>query len=199
MDLSFEVHKLSKFSENPCKVHFEGLVHLLRYIRYNATLGLKCYADLNDALVSEILRQFSIKTENQLVAFSDYKWKVCSDTGRSTGAYIIFYQGGTIYHVTNVPIPVSQSSVESEYNVAWPAEMALAHFRVLIHELFNKDPNIVPEEVPLILLYSKYVLCMAKNSKDTKHTKHISRGIHFLRYGEKCKMRNIYWCEGVLQ
>ena len=30
VDLSFSVHKLAKFSENPGKVHFEGLVHPLR-------------------------------------------------------------------------------------------------------------------------------------------------------------------------
>ena len=41
VDLSFAVHKLAKFSDNPGKVHFEGLVHLLRYIRDNKTLGLK--------------------------------------------------------------------------------------------------------------------------------------------------------------
>ena len=41
VDLSFAVHKLAKFSANPGKVHFEGLVHLLRYIRDNKTLGLK--------------------------------------------------------------------------------------------------------------------------------------------------------------
>ena len=30
VDLSFAVHKLAKFSANPGKVQFEGLVHLLR-------------------------------------------------------------------------------------------------------------------------------------------------------------------------
>ena len=40
-DLSFSVHKLAEFSANPGKVKFEGLVHLLRYIRENKTLGLK--------------------------------------------------------------------------------------------------------------------------------------------------------------
>ena len=48
VDLSFAVHKLAKFSADPGKVHFEGLVHLLRYIRDNKTLGLKYYADMND-------------------------------------------------------------------------------------------------------------------------------------------------------
>ena len=33
VDLSFAVHKLAKFSANTGKVHFEGLINLLRYIR----------------------------------------------------------------------------------------------------------------------------------------------------------------------
>ena len=90
MDLSFEVHKVEKFSANPGKVHFEGLVHLLRYIRDNKTLGLKYYVDLNDAPVTDLLRQANIKTNNSLMAFSDSSWQDCPDTGRSTGAYINF-------------------------------------------------------------------------------------------------------------
>ena len=37
---------------------------------------------------------------------------------------------------------------------------------------------------------------MAKNGRDTKHTRHIARRMHFVRNGEKCKMQKIYWCEG---
>ena len=68
------------------------------------------------------------------MAFSDSSWKYCPDTGRSTGAYIIFYQGGTIDHGTHVPGPVAQSSAESEYNAACNAGMDLANSRRLIHE-----------------------------------------------------------------
>ena len=118
MDLSFAVHKLTKFSANPGKVHFEGLVHLLRYIRENKTLGLKYYADLNDAPVTDILRQDNINTKNNLMEFSGSNWQDCPDTGISTGADIIFYQGGTIDHGTHVPGPVAKSSAESEYNAA---------------------------------------------------------------------------------
>ena len=71
VDLSFAVHKLAKFSANPGKVHFEGLIHLLRYIRDNKTLGLKYYVNMNDAPVSEVLRQAIIKTKNHLMDFSD--------------------------------------------------------------------------------------------------------------------------------
>ena len=59
--------------------------------------------------------------------FSDSNLQDCPDTERSTEAYIIFYQGGTIDHGTHVPGPVAQSSAESEYNSACTAGMALAH------------------------------------------------------------------------
>ena len=77
--------------------------------------------------------------------------------------------------------------------------MALAHFRMLIHELLNKDPDIVLEEYPLIILDSKYYIYMAKNVKDNKHNIHIATRINFVRNGEKCKMHKIDWCEGGLQ
>ena len=179
VDLSFSVHKLAKFSANPGKVNFEGLIHLLRYIRDNKTLGLKYYEDLNDAPVTDILRQANIKTKNHLMDFSDSSWQDCPETGRSTGAYIIFYQGGPIDHGTHVPGPVAQSSAESEYNAACTAGMDLTRFRMLIHELLNKDPDIIPEASPLIVLDSKSDMCMTNNGKYTKHTRHIAGRMNF--------------------
>ena len=77
--------------------------------------------------------------------------------------------------------------------------MALAHFRMLVHELLNEDPDMVPKEAHLIVLDSKSAMCMAKNGKDNKHTIHIERRIHCVRNGEKCNMHKIDWCEGGLQ
>ena len=138
---------------------------------------------MNDAPLSELLRQASIKIENQLMDFYGSSWKDCPDTGRSTGAYIIFYQGGPIYHGTHVSVTVSQSSAEMEYNAAFTAGNTLAHLMVLIHEFLNKDPDVVPEEFPLIVLDGKYAVCMANNGKDTKYTKRVARRVYFLRNG----------------
>ena len=85
----------------------------------------------------------------------------------------------------NTPGPVAKSSVETEYNAACTAGMALAYFRMVIHKLLNKDPYIVPYESPLIILDRKYDFCMAKNGKDTKHTRHIYRRVHFVSNGKK--------------
>ena len=62
---------------------------------------------MNDAPVTDLLRQASIITDNNLTAFYDSSWRDCPDTGRSTGAYITIYQCGPIYHDTYVPGPVA--------------------------------------------------------------------------------------------
>ena len=77
--------------------------------------------------------------------------------------------------------------------------MSLAHSRMLIHELSTKDSYIVPEEAPIIILDIKSDVCMAKNGKDTKQTRHITRIMYSVRNWENYKMHNIDWCEEVLQ
>ena len=195
VDFIFAAHKLAKFSSDPGKVHFEELVYLLIYIRYNKTLVLKYYVDMKDAPLFDLLRQANINTENQLMYFSDSNWQDYPDTSRSTGEYIIFYQGGPIDHGTHVPGPVPQSSAESGYNAACNAGIYLLCFRMLIHELLNKDPYTVSEEDPLTIWNSKSVVCMAKNGKATKHTIHISRRVYLVRNGEKFKIHKIDWYE----
>ena len=37
----------------------------------------------------------------------------------------------------------------------------------------------------------KYDVCMDNNGKDTNHTKHIARRVHFVRNGDKFKMHKI--------
>ena len=77
--------------------------------------------------------------------------------------------------------------------------MALENFRMLVHELLNEDPDMVPREAPLIVLDRKSAMCMAKNGKEKKYTRHIARRMYLIRNGEKCKMQKIGWCEGGLQ
>ena len=111
----------------------------------NKTLGIKYSANINDAPVSDLLRKTSNKTENHLRFFYYSSSQNFLDIGKSRGAYIIFYQGVPIDHGSHVSGTFSQPNTYSEYNAACNAGMDLAHFRMLIHELLNKDPDIVPE------------------------------------------------------
>ena len=63
---------------------------------------------MKDTPLADLFRQDIINTENQLMAFSDSSWQDCTDTGISTGAYMIFYQGVKIDHGTHVTGTVAQ-------------------------------------------------------------------------------------------
>ena len=60
-----------------------------------------------------------------------------------------------IDHCTHVPGTVSQYSAESEYNAACTAVIDLAHFTMTNNEMMDKDPDVVTDKAPLIILYSK--------------------------------------------
>ena len=85
----------------------------------------------------------------------------------------------------HVPGPVAHYSAESEYNAACTAGMSLSHFRMLKNEILNKDPYVVPEQAPLIILDITSYVCIDNNGKDTKHTRDISRWIYFVRNGQE--------------
>ena len=67
----FIIQKLAKFSSNIGKGSFEGLIHLLRYIRDNKNLGLRYYAKIEYTPIYDLLIQASINSENQLTVLSD--------------------------------------------------------------------------------------------------------------------------------
>ena len=67
------------------------------------------------------------------------------------------------------------------------------------NEWSNKDSYVVPEQSPLIILYSKTDVCMDNNDKDTKHTRKFSRRVHFVINGEDWNINEKMWCEGGLQ
>ena len=70
---------------------------------------------------------------------------------------------------------------------------------MLIHELLNKYPDKVTEEAPMIVLDSKFAMYMAKNGKDTKQTRYMTRIMNFKGIEEKWKMHKFDSCEEGLQ
>ena len=81
---------------------------MLIYIRDNTNLGLGFYAKIEYALLSDLLKQASIKIENQLMVLSNSSWEYYPNSSRITGAYIVFYQGVTINQFPHVTGPVSK-------------------------------------------------------------------------------------------
>ena len=94
---------------------------------------------------------------------------------------------------------VSKYRGEIEYNTEYTAGMALSQLIIINNDLVNKYIDEVPEQVPLIILDRKPVVCMARNGKYTKQTRKITRRIVFVRNGEKRNIHKTGWCEGGMQ
>ena len=76
--------------------------------------------------------------------------------------------------------------------------MDIAYFMMLIHELLNKDPDIVPGESPLIILGRKSAVSMANNGKDTNHTRQISRRVFYQWLEMKNAQHWLVWSKSAI-
>ncbi|MGH3054284.1 MAG: Ty1/Copia family ribonuclease HI, partial [Gaiellaceae bacterium] len=193
-DITFAVMKLVKFNINPGRVHFEALLHLLGYIRDHPYYGLRFYSNVNDSPVTKLLYENKIGTLRSLLAFSDSSWQDCPTSGRSTGSFLIYYQGGVVDHALFVPDPVALSSGKAEYNTACATSMAVAHLRMLTNEMDTLgDSDYKNQPLILIVLDNISAICMGKSFKDTEHTRHIMRRYHYVRQGIKSGLHELKW------
>jgi hypothetical protein len=170
-DIIFAVNKLAKYTRKPGKVHFEALIHHLRYLRDNGLLGVRFYSEIGDSPIYKMLLTQKIDEKHLFFGFTDSSWNDDQDSGRSTGCFIITYMGDIVDHSSNMPDPVALSSAEAEYNAGCVAFMAASHLRMLLCEFEGiKEEDKAPTN---IYFDSKSAIAMGANYKDTKHTRHI--------------------------
>jgi hypothetical protein len=181
VDIIFAVNKLAKFTHKPGKIHFEALIHLLRYLRDHSHVGIHFYSDISTAPITHTLTAGKIKSNHPFYGFSDSSWNDDVDHGHSMGCYLMMYMGGIMDHSSNLLDPVALSSAEAEYNEGCLAFMAASHLRVILAELEGvKEADLKPM---IIFFDSNSAIAMGKSYKDTKHTRQIMRRYHYVREG----------------
>ena len=198
-DISFAVNKLAKFAHNPGISHYRSLIHLIGFLKRNPSLGLKFFKNYKTSPIYKTLKESNIETSDKtVITFSDSSWNDCIDTGRSTGGYITFIQGGTADYGSHLPVPVAMSSGEAEYIAAAVACMKASHIRMLVYDLrnlgmedYNGDlPNIEPAR---IIIDNEAAITMAKCNKDTAGNRHVARRFHYVRQGIAQKEHEFSW------
>jgi hypothetical protein len=179
--LHFGVRKLAKFNTRPGRKHYEAAAHFLRHLRCNTRRGgIRYYANLSDSPFTKLLASFDGPVDYPVVLCTDASWQDCPDTSRSTGCYMIFVQGGIVDAASFVPNPIALSSAESEYNAGAFGVTAAQHVRQLFQELHGLDPD-TSLSIPLVM-DSSSAIAIASKSRDTRHTRHIQRRVHFVRF-----------------
>lgn len=92
-DISFAVNKLAKYSRQPGEPHMISLIHLLRYLKQHTQYGLTFYSDFTKSPAHKILLDNNVPPSRNMFTFCDSSWDDDHDTSRSTGGFLIFYQG----------------------------------------------------------------------------------------------------------
>ena len=92
---------------------------------------------------------------------------------------MIMIQGGLVDVASVVPKIVSNSTCEAEYTTAACANSALMFIRKIWNEMTGRDPD-APLTVPFGL-DSQSAIDTANSRKETTHTRHMRRRIHFFR------------------
>jgi hypothetical protein len=101
-----------------------------------------------------------------------------SDSGRSTGGYLIFMQGGVVDATSTMPQLVAWSTCEAEYCMGALAAMGAFYIRKVYNELHGIDPD-YQLTIP-IGIDSQSAIDTAISYKETQRTRHFSRRFHFI-------------------
>ncbi|XP_061359431.1 uncharacterized mitochondrial protein AtMg00810-like [Gastrolobium bilobum] len=90
-DLSYAVHTLSQFMQNPQQQHFDAVIRVLRYVKQNSGQGLF----------------MSSGSSLSIRAFCDSDWASCPVTKRSTTDYFILLGDSPISWKTKKQVKIT--------------------------------------------------------------------------------------------
>ncbi|KAJ3688563.1 hypothetical protein LUZ61_017727 [Rhynchospora tenuis] len=159
-DITYSVHVLSQFLQNPRKPHLEAAYRVLRYLKGSPGHGI---------LLSRI-SSLSIR------AYCDSDWAGCPTTRRSTTGYVTFLGTSPVSWRTKRQNVVSRSSAEAEYRSMANTVCELSWLRYIFDELG------VPHTGPMMLYCdNQAALHIASNPVFYERTKHIELDCHLIR------------------
>eukprot|EP00961_Rhodomonas_salina_P050151 673671-Rhodomonas_salina.2 len=110
-----------------------------------------------------------------LYAYTDSSDADCPTTRRSTGGYIVMFNGTPISWSSALQHIVALSSCESEYIQAGLAAKEILHLRSILYHLG------FPQRRTLLYIDNEAAVALSDNPVHRNRSKHIERRWHFLR------------------
>jgi hypothetical protein len=160
-DIAPALSMLTGFTTNPAKEHYDGLLHILKYLLKTRHLKLT----------------YGKNSDKDLIVYSDASFQSCKDTGRSRSGCVIMLDGAAIIWDSKRQSIVASSSTEAEYLALAKAMRHLQHVTELLKEL-----GIMKEQSPPVTVYCDNQSAI-KNAEGRQSTDnyHIMRRYHFVR------------------
>lgn len=159
-ELSYAIHVLSQFMNNPKAPHWDAALRVVRYLKNSPGQGILLKAS----------------TELTVSAWCDSYWGGCPLSRRSLTGWFIQLGDSPISWKTQKQDVVSRSSAEAEYRAMADTVSELLWLRELLPSLGIKING------PITLHSdSLSAINLAKNPVGHKRTKHVGMDCHFIR------------------
>ncbi|XP_024163972.1 uncharacterized mitochondrial protein AtMg00810-like [Rosa chinensis] len=159
-DITYVVQVLSRFMNQPRKMHWESALRVIRYLKSAPGQGL-FFSSINDL---------------KLRAYCESDWAGCPVTRRSTIGYFVFLGPSLISWRSKRQKTVSLSSVEVEYRAMTGTFCELTWLHYLLRDL-----GLSLREPALLFCDNKAALHIAANPVFHERTRHIEMDCHYIR------------------
>lgn len=160
-DITYAVNTVSKYNNNPGKLHWIAAKRILRYLKKTIDAKLT----------------FSVNGNSNILGYCDADWGSSIDDRKSCTGYAFIFQGGAISWVSKRQPTVALSTTEAEYMSLSAAVQESLWLRSL-HCEFNFIQQIQSME---IRSDNVSALELAKSTAYSARTKHIDIRHHFVR------------------
>lgn len=179
-DISAAIIKLSQYSVNPARIHYQALRQLWKYLALTKSAGLhfwrkKPLVDLpfkkaeECVSASEVLDTIpKMKQPRNLQGYVDSDWGSDRQHRRSVSGVAILLGGAVICYKTKYQPTVAGSSTEAEFAAASEAGKMILYLRSILFELGYEQhlPTVLYED-------NSGALHMANAQQPTKRTRHM--------------------------
>ncbi|KAL0322322.1 UNVERIFIED_CONTAM: Retrovirus-related Pol polyprotein from transposon TNT 1-94 [Sesamum calycinum] len=156
-----KINKLSRFTNNPSKDHWKGLIRILRYLKYTSNYGLH-------------YTRYPVVLEG----YSDANWISDSKNTKPTSGYVFTIGGGAVSWKSSKQTCIARSTMESEF-------IALDKAREETEWLHNflEDIPCWTKPVPAIMVHcdSQSAIGRAQSSMYNGKSRHIRRRHNTIR------------------
>ena len=159
-DIVQPISLISRFMNEPSKIHLIATKRILHYLNGTKKLDIKCVKE----------------KDNKLVGYTDSDWTGSIDDHKSTSGYLFCLGTKPISWSSKKQKTVALSSAEAEYIAATDAACESVWLRRILSDMQQS------EEMPTIIYCDNMsAIAMTKNMVFHSRTKHIELRHHFIR------------------
>ncbi|GJZ30336.1 retrotransposon protein, putative, ty1-copia subclass [Tanacetum coccineum] len=163
-DVAFAQNLVSRYQQNPGKLHWVAVKHILKYLRNTRDMFL-VYGGKPDA-------------ELNVTGFCDASWQCDKDDTKSQTGYVFVVNGGAVDWKSKKQTTIAMSAAQAEYMAASKAAMDAVWIRKFVGDL-----GVMPSIKEPINMYcnNSAAIIFAKDSGIMKGARHFLRRYHFVQ------------------